>query len=136
MSNLYADYETDLEKEKEGTWVDLSDDRKVLLARWMNDNHRSSIQTAYAPYNKIAASGRPVPEATARKLNIRCMAESIVLGWDGPGWTDRAGKPLPYSRENCIQVLTDLKDLYDQLSGMAQQVDLFKKEVAAAAVGE
>jgi len=51
-------------------------------------------------------------------------AETVLLGWTGVA--DENGTPLPFTKENCVKLLTDLPDLFRDIQEQAQRVANFR----------
>jgi hypothetical protein len=53
------------------------------------------------------------------------MADSILLDWRG---VEEAGQVLPYSKENAMRILLEYKDLRDQVTEIANEMESFRAE--------
>lgn len=68
-------------------------------------------------------------EQIARPLMLKVFVQTVLRGWEHI--TDKDGKPLTFTEENAIKLLTDLPDLYTVLKAKASQLSLFQtREVA------
>ncbi len=65
--------------------------------------HTQSQRKRYRTYLDMTE----IPEDIAVKMDVE-KATAAVEAWEGDGITGRNGEPLPYSRENVKQVMTDL----------------------------
>jgi hypothetical protein len=66
-------------------------------------------------------------EDTAARLMREVYADTVILGWEGVTGRDKA--PLAFTRENVLQVLTDLPDLFADIQEMSNKVALFREEI-------
>lgn len=103
-------------KELEGVEVEYDDgcgnSLKLTIARSSNNPHYDAkLSQLTEPYRKQMKKGKSISNEIARKLNIRALAEEILLGWDEKDLLDDEGKPVKYSVDNAIELLTNDGDL-------------------------
>ena len=60
-------------------------------------------------------------------------AETVVLGWKNV--EDEAGKPIPFTRENCITLFEDLPDLFLDIQEQSRKMTLFRQANLDIAAG-
>lgn len=124
----YDLYRTDEKREEDGVWVTMADGSKWCIRR-ANSNKaqkvREQVEREYLgpPRNRRY---REVSDELERKINVKWLARGVVINWDGVTGPD--GNELPFSEENCIQVLTDLKDLALDVVNASADVQNFKEE--------
>ncbi len=125
--SIYELFETDTTMEQQGIVVDFGDYGKFKIARAgaSNIKYTDSFKTRYKPYQKLVRQNK-MPESVAQKLLIEVYADAIILAWEGV--YDRKLKPIPYTRANVVQVMTDLPDLFSQILTESQNADLYRKE--------
>lgn len=63
--------------------------------------------------------------AEIRKITLEVYAETVILGWENV-FDDETGEPIPFTKENVIQLFKDLPDLFDDVQQQAQQAQLFR----------
>lgn len=129
-SPLYTMFETDTELEKEGLVLDYGT-CKITIARagGANRKYASVLEHKMRPHRAALNSGT-MDETLALRLLVEAYAEAIVLGWEKV--TDRAGKALPYSKKNVVQLFTDLPELFADVRGQADRVANFTMAGAQA----
>lgn len=117
MPTVYEAFETNESLEQAGIVVDYGD-FKFTLARAGGSNRKYTalVQKRLRPYRKRILTDAMDPQL-AHRILAECFAETVVLDWEGV--TDRAGNPLPFSRESCIQLLVDLPELFAELQEQA-----------------
>ena len=93
----------DLEKEKEGIWVDLDGDTSFCIARMYNPKFNKRFERLSAPYRSAAKRGMMDDEKASEILN-RVLAETVLLDWKG---LNRDGVNVKYSPEEAFKILND-----------------------------
>ncbi len=125
--NLYEAFETDPAKESDGTLINMEGLGKIWVARAGGTNARfaEALEKATKPYR---FGGVNLDPATERGILVGVYADTIVTKWEGIKGRD--GRELEFSRENVIQVLTDLPDLFAFVRQVAGNGDSYRKAVA------
>jgi hypothetical protein len=129
MADIRKLYATNEDKETDGVWQDLGDGIEMLIARIGNPKYQKLFQRLSKPHRKAIRRGS-LKEDVAEKLMIECMAETVLLGWKN---VEMDGKPLPYSKENAIKILTEFKDLKDYINDFANEMEAYMQEDAEEA---
>ena len=124
MADIRKLYGTDENKEKEGIWQDMGDGIRIRIARIGNPNYQKLFQRLSKPHRKAIRRGT-LKEDVAEALMIECMAETIVLDWEG---IELDGKKLPYSKENAVMILTEFKDLREYINDFANEMEAYMQE--------
>lgn len=134
MTDLYAMFKTDSDKEKAGFWYEFTPDVKFKLARAGGANMKFAkcVEAKTRPHRRKIDNGTIDPEL-AHSLLVDAYAEAIVLDWDGV--TDSKGKKLTFSKQNVVKLLTDLPDLFHELSKQASALDNFLADEIAEDAG-
>jgi hypothetical protein len=124
---LYEDFATNPDIEKDGVVLEYGNAR-IRIARAGGNNTRFSkrFEVAMRPYRRQLKSGT-MDEDTAARLMREVYADTVILGWEGVTGRDKA--PLAFTRENVLQVLTDLPDLFADIQEMSNKVALFREEI-------
>ncbi len=123
MPNVYEAFETNESLEQEGIVVDYGDFRFTLArAGGSNKKYTALVQKRLRPYRKRILTDA-MDSQLAHRILAECFAEAVVLGWEGV--TNRAGALLPFSRENCVQLLVDLPELFADLQEQAVGISNF-----------
>jgi hypothetical protein len=114
-------FETDKKKEKEGVWLDFGVYGKFLVARAGGSNKvfAKQMELRSRPY-KARMDKNTLDESEASKLMIEIFVDTIILGWEGV--YNRAGELIEYTRQNAIQVFTDLPDLFQSITEQSMEM--------------
>lgn len=125
--NLYEKYETDKDAEINGVPYEVTQGIIFMLARVCERNVAYQAERAkIAKHFEKQLMTNDNPKGYQEAIT-RLFAKHIVKGWDGV--TDREGNPLPYTVDNCVKVLTDLPDLYNELVSVAVDADQFNADM-------
>ena len=116
----------DAELAKEGVWVPL-DDADLLIAQWLNANHREFIQKATQPHRRAMQMGTMSKEAEER-IEVLGIAKTVLLDWRN---LQDGGADIEYNEENAVRLLgdPDLVWFRDFVREQAQLLSNFKQEV-------
>jgi hypothetical protein len=120
--SFFKRYKTDQTLEENGVWVDLGEDVHVLVGRLTSKRTREVRRRLMKKYESM----REMPPSLEDQINIQVMAESVLLDWRGV--TDENNKPIPYSRDAAIKLLTELSDFRDEVAGASMRRDIFRAE--------
>jgi hypothetical protein len=131
-SILHKNFQTNKNLEKTGITLEYHDTDepdvppvKIRIARAGGANtayDKAIDQKTRSIRRAIAANAVSMSELN--RITREAFAETVVLGWENV--TDPDGKVLPFSRDNCIQLFTDLPDLFEDVRAQAQQAQLFR----------
>lgn len=124
-------FATDAAAEEEGVWVEIGEGADLLIARFGNKNHERVLDRLRKPYRNILRTGGEIPKSRAEAIVIEAAAEALLLDWRG--LEDDSGKPIPYSREMAITLMTDLKDFRNQVAAIAMEAETYRASALAAA---
>ena len=133
MSTFAERYQTDRSLEEEGAWVDLGDGIKIRIARIQSQRARRVLVRLYRPYDNLRQSGRKVPESIQEKITRQWIAEGILIDWEGV--TDPAGKPIPFTAENALEVFEAFPDFLDEVVYFSREQETFRAERLEAVKG-
>lgn len=116
---------TDKDAEQEGVWIEFgSDGARVLIARQGNPRYQETIRRLRRPYANFRAG--QIPEAIALEIFRKVTAETVLLGWEG---ITLDGKPLPYSYDNALKLITDYPDFHEMVTTASSNLANFQIEV-------
>ena len=120
--NLYEEQKRLEEAGSQGVWVVFTEHIRFKIG---------SINAA--PYQKVydvaqkalrrEYKGRRVPDDVAQGAMMQCLAEGVLFDWEGV--CDKDGKPLPFSADNALIILKDLRRVRDFISVYAMDDDNF-----------
>jgi hypothetical protein len=130
IMDIKKQYGTSETLEQSGVWVDMGDGASVLVARSGNPDNSRLIKRLLAPH-KVALRNGKLADDVAERITIEAMAETILLDWKG---IEEDGKPVKYSRDAAIRLLTDYKDFRDQVAAFSTELALFQQQDEAAAL--
>lgn len=125
---LYQKFATNKKAEQEGIVLDYGDGMTFRIARAGGSNVRfeKAAQAKMRKFGLQAKHDLLEPEQM-RSIFREVVAETVVLGWTGV--TDEDGNELPFTKENCIKVFTDLPDLFDDVLEQSRKASLFKEHI-------
>lgn len=123
MSNLHKQFGTDKKKEVEGVWFDITDDIKMLLARYGNPRFKQLVQKFNKPIRSKLRTGTATTEEV-NKVLAKAMSQSVVLDWKGV--TDESGNVVEYSPEAAYKYLIELPDLMEYLAELSGGLEEYR----------
>lgn len=125
--SAYNMFKTDPEMEKGGVTIDYGDFKfKIARAGGHNTAFLRAMEREAKPYRR-AIQNESITVDIAEEILRKVYADTVILGWEG--MKDEQGKDLPFTKENCLKVLRDLPDLFNDLKEMATKLSLFRAEV-------
>lgn len=124
--SIYDLFSCDTEMEKKGIWQDFGIYGKFLIARSGGANARyvTMLSKAMEPYQRQLQKDmmdNDVAESILRKI----FAKTVVLDWSGV--IGRDGKEIKYSYDNCIKLLTDLPEFFQDMREESARIQNFRK---------
>lgn len=134
--SLYSQFKTDPSVEKDGILVQYGNNSKGLLiqiriarAGGNNVGFAKAYEQKTKPYRRQIQNDTMDPKV-AERIILEVYAETVVLGWEGV--EDEEGNDLPFNKENCIKLFTDLPDLFRDLQAVSQSIAAFRSEIREA----
>lgn len=139
--SLYDKFETDRSLEKTGIDLDYGPNKKlpvnekgehpstiirIARAGGANDLYLKRLEAKAKPHRR-QIQHETIERAQLENIVKEVYAETVVLSWENV--TDRSGNLLEFTKENVLQVLSDLPDLYADIQAQAQTAALFRVEV-------
>lgn len=97
----------------------------IHRAGGQNAKFASVTMAKMAPHRRKLQSGS-LDEDVGRRLMAEIYAESVIIGWKNV--VDEAGKPLPFTKENCVKLLLDLPEFFSDIQEQAQNMANFRAE--------
>lgn len=131
MKSPYAMFETDADLEAgKGVEIDFGGfSITVHRAGGANRKYASILAAKMQPMRRQAQNGT-MDDATATRILAEAFAEGVIVGWKN--MTGRDGKTLKFTRENCVQLLIDLPDLFREVQEHASNIANFRKAATEA----
>lgn len=130
MSSLYEAFSTNKKAEVEGIILEYPDcgGAEIRIARAGGENKKflRAIEKA-AKRHRSQIRTDTLGVDTNRRIMQEVYAETVILGWENV--TDRDGNPLPFNKENCLQLFQDLPALWDDIVEQANSIALFREHV-------
>ena len=124
--NPYAMFGTDSDLEKDGIWIDYGPfGFKVARAGGSNEKYRRLMQARMKPYRR-QIQNETMSEDKAQEILLETFVDGVLLDWRDV--TDREGNKMEFNRENALQLLSDLKDLFADLQTQASKISNFRRE--------
>ena len=137
--NLYSQFQTDENLEKEGIWIqygetDKGEPIRIKIARAGGQNIKftKALDHATKPYRK-AIQTNSLDAKTADSLYRNAFIDTVVLDWVNV--EDRDGKKMDFNKENCLKLFKDLPDLFNDLREQAANASLFREHVREEDLG-
>jgi len=132
--NPYAMFETDRNLEKEGIWIDYGPfSFKVARAGGSNEKYRRMLQHRMKPYRR-QIQNETMSEEKAQEIILETFVDAVLLDWKDV--RDRDGNVMDFNRENALQLLSDLRDLFADLQTQSQKIANFRREEMETDLGK
>ena len=93
----------DLEKEKDGVWIDIDTSTRLCIARMYNPKFNKLFERLAAPYKNAVKRGL-LSDDKANELMNKAVSKTILIGWEG---LTSNGTPLKYSADAAFDILSD-----------------------------
>jgi hypothetical protein len=130
---LYNTLKTDPELEKKGVWVEYGVNsegkpERFLLARagGANDAFYKASERISKPHRR-QLQAETLDRHTVTRINQEVYAETVVLAWENVEGED--GKPMSFSKQNCLKLFKDLPDLWSDIWETAQKAAMYRSVV-------
>lgn len=129
--SLYGVFETDLDMEASGVWIDYGDFRiRIASAGQGNKNYVRYAEKKLKPVRRAIEAGA-MSNDRSQGIMADIYAKTVVLDWETDGKKGieaRNGKLLPFSIENVEKTLINLPRLFMDLQEQAGSLGNFRKE--------
>lgn len=107
---------TNRKLELDGVWLDFDDGLgnilKVKVARSDgNPHYDAKLTKLMSPYQKKMEKGKSVSNEVAKRIMTEVAATELLLGWDEETLLGDDGKPVKYSEDASLELLTQDTDL-------------------------
>jgi hypothetical protein len=122
--DLKKEYATNKKAEIEGVWKDFGNGCFIKIARIGNPEYKKIFQKVTKAYQASARRGA-LSEDKANKLMIEVMSKAIILDWKE---MYEGSQKIEHSQEECVRILTEYPDLFEQINEIANEMESFKLE--------
>lgn len=131
MNNAYEMFSTDPKLEKDGIVLDYGEYQITIARAGSNNRKYRSLLSTVQKKHRHQIDNDLLDDGINDALMIEIYADSIILGWTNMTGPD--GNALPFNRANVIKLMTDLPDLFINISEQANDAGNFRaKELADA----
>lgn len=133
MSTLFKNFKMDEKKEFEGVWVEPAPANpdgtvpRFLIARISSNNQKfkKAMERETKPYQRLIQLNT-LSNEKADQIRLTVFVNSILLHWENV--FDENDQPLSFSKENALELLKKLPDLWAELETNANNASLFRIE--------
>lgn len=140
--NMWQQFSTDPNIEKEGVWLDYGDFRiRVTYAGETNKKYAKKLEVLTRPHRRQLASGNFSNERSMAILH-EVYAETVILDWQTASGEDGAigetiwkkgiqakdGSLLPVNKDNIIATFKGLPKLFLDVREQAESVSIFRAD--------
>lgn len=137
--SLFKQFKTNPKLEVSGVWVNFgeTEDGRVInmrLARagGANKDYDKAVEVHTKGIRKQLANDLIDNDQLVRIMR-RVYAETVVLAWENV--EDEEGKPIPFSKENCLKLFEDLPDLFLDVQEQARKMAIYRQANLDIAAG-
>lgn len=131
--SLYSQYATNQDKESTGATIEVGvndDDNSVIsfvVARMggANKAYQKALEEATRPYRRQIQQGT-LSESISEDILKRVFCKTILKGWSNV--RDQFNEVLPFNQDTAYKLMTELPELYRELSEQASDIALFRDE--------
>lgn len=132
--NLYEQFGTDAGLEKNGVKIPIGDMVFTLKhSGGANKAFAKALEEKSRPFRLGRTGEIIISDDQADRMMYEIYADHIVVDWKGVKGPD--GKDLPFSRENCIKVFTDLPKFFLVIKQQAESISNFQNKQIEADSG-
>lgn len=124
---LYERFGTDRDLEEKGQWVDFGEGVELQIASSGSRRADRALELHRKKHHRHYLSGKTIPFEVREEAEIT-LAAAVITDWRGSGITNAAGQPLPFGKDAARTLMTDLRELRDQVLFTARQAETFRKE--------
>lgn len=137
--SLYSQFETDKSLEQDGIYLEYGPSSnggltriKIARAGGSNKNYSKALEK-FSRLHRVSLENETLSNEVAEKALLEVFCSAVLLGWENVDGRD--GKPLPFTKENAMALMTDLPDLYANIQKQASKASLFRKGEMEAELG-
>lgn len=126
LPSVYDLFDSKADLERDGKWFSLGT-MQFKLARSGGNNVEflKSFRKRMLPMKKLIDSNQ-LPEKQSQRLLAQVLSEAVVRDWKDV--IGRDGQPIPYSKDACLQLFTELPNLMLAVNQIADNFENFQNE--------
>lgn len=130
--SLYEQYGTDKSLESEGVILELGTNKEdgtiigIRIARAGGGNIRftKTVEQRLKPH-RHAIQTKTMDREMLDRIMREVYADTVILGWENV--RNRDGSEKPFNREEVLQLLEELPDLWKQIQSMSDDISVFRE---------
>lgn len=135
----FSSFRADEEKEEKGVWQTIADGVEFRIRRMRSKPVLDARKRIYGPFERAQRnSNQDLPDAVELQCTVNLLSQAVIVDWRGPGMVDDNGEPIPFTPENCHEILMDKetgKDLRTMVISLSSDAELFAPEDLADDAG-
>ena len=127
MTSIYDLYGTDKELEKNGVWIEYPGGEMFKVARiGTNESAYGKLLRQKTKHLRRKIEADTLDVDVLSKIMMDVFVQTSLLDWKNVNGSD--GKAIDFNRENALELMRRLPDLFDDLHTQAQALSTFQKE--------
>lgn len=123
--DIFDRYATDETLENNGTWRDLGNDARVLVARAGNLAYGKELARLFELHEKDIKADDDKSTEVIKKIMVEVLAKTVLLGWEGITYKRKA---MSYSIDNA-RVLLAHDDFRKEITKLAEDQNAYKAKL-------
>lgn len=114
-------YKSDDKLEEEGKWAPIAEGVEFKIRRARCKLVEEARERIYGPHERsLGRAKKKLPEKLEVTLTCQLMSQAVIADWRGEGMVDDNGAPIPFTPENCFEVVSDAETGKDLRSVILQ----------------
>ena len=127
MTSIFELYGTDKELEKNGVWIEYPGGEMFKVARiGTNESAYGKLLRQKTKHLRRKIETDTLDVDVLSKIMMDVFVQTSLLDWKNVNGSD--GKAIDFNRENALELMRRLPDLFDDLHTQAQALSTFQKE--------
>ena len=127
MTSIYDLYGTDKELEKNGVWIEYPGGEMFKVARiGTNESAYGKLLRQKTKHLRRKIETDTMDFDVLSKIMMDVFVQTSLLDWKNVNGSD--GKAIDFNRDNALELMRRLPDLFDDLHTQAQALSTFQKE--------
>ena len=131
MTSIYDLYGTDKELEKNGVWIEYPGGEMFKVARiGTNESAYGKLLRQKTKHLRRKIEADTLDVDVLGKIMMDVFVQTSLLDWKNVKEKDSDGKEklIDFNKENALELMRRLPDLFDDLHTQAQSLSTFQKE--------